>query len=218
MTTPATTTPPPAGTPPPAAAGTPAAAPVPAGSPGSGNQPPPAAAEGDKKGALTQAAGGETPPPAASGIELKAEGFKESKWLDGYKALAGEFGLDSAKAQKLFEHVNALDAERRAAGESAWQAADNKWAAELQSDPNIGGEKWKGSLQAAARGIAHFKAGPVVKVLEAAGLSNQPDIFRFFVALGSSVKEDSVAGTSSPTSGQPARKSLAEVFYGTPST
>lgn len=160
---------------------------------------------------------------APASIELKVpDGFEaDAKQLDAFKATATELGLDGPKAQKLFDQYVSLETQRTKAAEEAFVAQDRKWVAELVADPELG-DASTGKLKPAAmtdirRAVNHFKASETFALLDRAGLGNHPKVVKLFAAIGRSLREDSVAGTSQ-SAPAPERLSDAVVFYGPTTT
>ena len=176
---------------------------------------------------LETAAATETTPPAAPApakteaskapaLELKVpEGFVvDDKMLADFKANAVELGLDTPKAQKLFDQYVGLETARAKATESAFVAQDAKWQAELKADPEIGGDKFAESVQHAKRAMGRFGGAPVAQLLTQAGLGNHPALVKFFVGVGKALAEDSIQGSAAPASGAQ-RQPLSSVLYPT---
>jgi hypothetical protein len=156
----------------------------------------------------------ETKPDAKSApIELKLpEGFEADKAaLEGFKATASELGLDTAKAQKLFDQYVAIEKARTEAAEKAFVAQDAKWKAELEADPDLGGEKLKATVTNVHSALKWLGPG-VGKLIAQSGLGNHPELVRAFVKLGRGVADDSIKGTSAPGAGKSEPKSDAEIF------
>jgi hypothetical protein len=157
------------------------------------------------------------PPKPPAEIELKLpEGFKpDEEGLAAFKADAKELGLDSAKAQKLFDRYVALEAARGQAQAKAQAERDAKWTAEIQADPEIGGEKSEAAKADIRRALAKFGGAKMAQALHAAGLGNHPDLVRGFVAIGKAFAEDSIAGTAQAAGSAQPEKSLRELMYPT---
>lgn len=174
------------------------------------------------EGATTQADGkaSETKPadPKAAPIELKLpDGFKaDEKALAGFKALAAELGLDSAKAQKLFDLNVSTGAEAAKAATAAAKAEYakqvEKWKAEYQADPDIGGEKWATSQKELIRAVQIPAVRELASVFRELGHGDHPKVVKALVHLGRAHKDDSVAGTAAATAKQPTQKSDAQIF------
>lgn len=149
-------------------------------------------------------------------VELKLpDGLElDSKLVDGFKATATELGLDSAKAQKVFDQFVGFQQAQSKAADEAFTKQDAAWTAQLKADPELGGEKWDATRADIGRAAKHFKAGPALKLLEAAGLGNQPELVRFVAAVGRALREDSIAGSNS-AGGAGERKPFEDVAYPT---
>ena len=161
------------------------------------------------------------PAEAPKPLELKVpEGFDvDTKAVDGFKALAGELGLDAAKAQKIFDSYVGLSQALQKQADEAFAAQDSKWVSELKADPELqmGGPKWAAARADIGRAVSRFKAQESLAALNAAGLGNHPAIVRLFAGIGRALREDSIAGATRPAdSGE--RLSDAQVFYGTPTS
>ncbi len=165
--------------------------------------------------ALAAAAAAEPPKPAEAPkpVELKLPAGVDAKAFDGYRKLAGELGLDSEKAQKVLDNFVAVDAERAKAAEVRWRAQDEKWAAEIQADAEVGGEKHQAALVHVRRALDKFGGKAFATTLHQAGLGNHPALFKCLVAIGKALAEDSVAGSAAAAGGE--RPALQDVLYPT---
>lgn len=222
MTTPAAPTAPTAA---PAAPAAPAATPAtpPATTPAPATTPPAVPTSAPSAlGDAPEAKPAETPAAkpgdaAPTALELKLpEGFEvDAAALKGFEKTALELGLDSAKAQKVFDQFVGFQQATQKQAEAALAAQESKWLDALKADPELqlGGAKWPEAKKAIERAKAHFPdAKGAVEVLNAAGLGNHPSVVRLFAAIGRSLKEDSIAGTTAaPPKGD--RLSDAAVFF-----
>lgn len=152
-------------------------------------------------------------------VELKLpEGFTaDEKALEGFKTLAGELGLDSAKAQKVFDSYVAIEQSRAKALEQQYVQQDAKWRSELEADPDIGGAKLPATKREVALAAKFLGRGPL-ETLAKVGLGSHPDIIRALVKVGRALSDDTISGTSAPAPAATKRLSDAEIFYGTPTT
>lgn len=147
---------------------------------------------GDEKGA----APAPKPEDKPADIELKLpEGYKAADGeVDAFKALAKDLGLDSAKAQKLFDtrlkEREALQ-EQLASGAKAQVA---EWGAALKADAELGGAKFAESFEVAKRGLAKFGTPELKALLRDTGLGAHPEVVRAFFRAGKAISEDSSAG------------------------
>lgn len=168
-----------------------------------------AAAEGEKKpAAKTDAKPAPVELKLPDGIEL------DVKLVDGFKATAAELGLDSAKAQKVFDSFVGIQQAQSKAADEAFVKQDAAWAAELKADPELGGTKWEAARVDIGRAVSHFKAEPALKILDAAGLGNHPALVRFVASVGRALREDSLAGTKAGAAA-PERKPFEVIAYPT---
>lgn len=189
--TPAT---PPAGTPPPATppAGAPSAPPA---------ATPPAAPAGTLLGGNDQPPAGEQPPaggpaPAPADVDLKLPaGFDDNAPILGeFKGVAKELGLDSAKAQKVFDVYVKAQTEAQARAESEFKATREQWTADMRKDPEIGGAKWDATVTAARLGMQQFCSPELKKWIGDAGLADFPPLVKLFAKVGAAMADDSIAG------------------------
>jgi hypothetical protein len=168
-----------------------------------------------------------TPAPAPSAIEAAGadsgeveialpESFHvEPEVLTGFKSTAKELGLDSPKAQKLFDQYVALETKRAEAATKAFEERNMKWVAEIDADKEIGGAKKPAALASLRKAINHLGGEDVAKAIVAAGLGNHPALVRGLVKLGRGLGEDSVSGTTPAAGDKGAEVSLRDVMYPT---
>lgn len=144
-------------------------------------------------------------PVAASEIEIKVpEGVElDSAMLDKFKPLAKEYGLDSAKAQKLVDlYVDGMNAIMEKA-DAAWGETRKGWLDAVKKDGEIGGAKLAENVAVARKAIEKFGSPELKKVLNDTGLGSHPEVVRVFFRIGKAISEDSIAGS---TGGPPAVK------------
>lgn len=170
--------------------------------------------EGEKPAAETKQVA--EAPSDATPLELKLpEGVElDAQLLDGFKATAAKVGLDSAKAQTVFDNFVAFQQAQTKSVNESFAKQDAAWAAELKADPLLGGSKWDATRADIGRVAQHFKAGPALKLLESAGLGNHPELVRFVASVGRALREDSIAGTRQ-SGGAGERQPFGDVAYPT---
>ena len=147
-------------------------------------------------------------------LELKLpDGFAaDEKALGDFKTLASELGLDSAKAQKVFDQYVAIEAARTAATEKAYAEQSAKWAAEVEADPDLGGAKLK-ATQKEVRAAIGFVGKPFAELMSKTGFGSNPTVIRALARIGRSLANDTISGTEkAPPSGE--RLSDAALLYG----
>lgn len=170
---------------------------------------------------LSEAAAPEQPAEPAKVEAPKAlelvlpKGFEaDEKTVEGFKALAGELGLDGAKASKVVESFAAFEKARNEQLDSLAQAQDAKWRAELEALPEFSGEAKAAAMGDVRRALTKFGGQGFAKLLHAAGLGNHPELLKGFAAIGRALREDSVAGSTRPPGAAPERQPDHVVLYG----
>ena len=131
------------------------------------------------------------------GVELDA---------DLAEALMPEFkglGLTNAQAQKLVDAYTKLQQGRAEKQMEGFGKVVSGWAETAKKDPEIGGDKWAGSVQAAQRAVNTLGTPALKEYLEASGGGNHPEIIRFMAKAGSMIQEDNPASGGSGGRGQP---------------
>lgn len=178
--------------------------------------------EGDKKAAPADEAAKATAAKAeqeklekaAAALELKLP-----KGLDGkdpsvaaFKKLAAESGLDSTKAQKLFDahHAGLAEAEKkwgeaRDKGGAEWLANTRKeWRAALQNDVEFGGSKFSATKASISRVYNKYGASdPELKKFLNDGAGDNPALGKFLARIGRDMAEDTAASKSKATVAKP---------------
>jgi hypothetical protein len=83
------------------------------------------------------------------------------------------------------------------------------WAAEVKSDPELGGRRFEAARAAAQRALSRFGTPALSRSLDELGVSNSPQLFRFFVRVGQAFSEDRHVGPQLDAS----QLSAAETLY-----
>lgn len=169
-------------------------------------------AEGEKKDAPKE---GEKKDGKPVELALKVpEGFEVDKpALDAFKAFATKNELKPEVAQGVFDQYVAIEKARVEANEKAFTAQDTKWVAELKADPELGGEKWPATVKEVRAGL-NVIGRPFGELIAKTGLGNNPVVVRELVRIGRANADDTIKGTEKPASGDSARLTDAELFYG----
>lgn len=174
---------------------------APAAAPAEGAPPPAAAPPASTEAAQPPAAdakpGSEAKPTAApAALELKLpDGFTADEGLlTGFKGLAGEFGLDSAKAQKLIDLYVGTETARVKAQAEAFQTQVAEWAKAVETDKELGGANLPQTKAFASQAVQRFGGAPLVEFLNNVGLGNHPVLVKTFAAIGRALADDSIAG------------------------
>ena len=171
-----------------------------------------AAAQTAEPGA--EEAGAET--PAEEAVPVAYEPFAlppgvevDTAALEQAQSLFAEARLSQPQAQKLVDlyagKMSELVQRQRVAAESRQMA----WIAEVKNDPDLGGRRFEQARAAAQRALGRFGTPQLRRSLDELGVSNSPQLFRFFVRVGQAVSEDRYAGRGLDAS----ERSAAETLY-----
>lgn len=150
----------------------------------------------------------------ADPVELKLpEGFRaDDAQLAAIKQAFGDVGLDSPKAQKLFDTYLGFEAARAKAAEEAFGQQSASWLAEVRADKELGGERFQQTVADLGRAQKYLGAD-FGKVLAESGLGNHPVLVRALVKLGRAQREDTVAGGKSDAPPPPERLSTDSILF-----
>ncbi len=112
--------------------------------------------------------------------------------------MAAEFGLDSPKAQRLFDmHQAQLAAADKARDEStkSWIANQRQeWRKSLAADKDFGGANQEKNMAAVKRTFAKYGAGDAeLKAFLNDGAGDHPALVKLFARIGADLAEDTVA-------------------------
>lgn len=135
----------------------------------------------------------ETAKAAAAGIELKLpEGFKaDEAQLGDFKKLAKDIGLDSPRAQKLFDWETQRQATAAKAEQTAIDQLQKKWLDEVKADKDLGGANFPKTKVEIAKALTRMDPkGEFHKLLKDAGLDSHPAAVRFVAGWGAALGED----------------------------
>lgn len=101
-----------------------------------------------------------------------------------------DLGLSQEQAQKLVS----LRAEQIKADMQSQEENQKKllgeWQKQTESDPEYGGDKFKGSVEAAHLAIDKLATPEFTKLLNDTGLGNHPEVFRIMFRIGKLMQED----------------------------
>jgi len=138
----------------------------------------------------------ETAAPAE--LELKLpEGFKaDDPTLVEFRGIAKELGLDSAKAQKVFDLWPKMEAAREKAFNESREQTLKGWSEALKTDKEVGGAEHAKHLADAKFAVDKFGKDPELQAFFKSGWGNFPPLVRMMARVGKSLAEDTVAGTA----------------------
>lgn len=141
----------------------------------------------------------------------------DGKTLEPFKALAGEIGLDSEKAQKIFDYYLKTRGESMKAAQETWAKTKMGWREATTKDPDLAGdgrpETFKANIQMAIRGVDFAGGAELRDVLERTGLGSHPTVVKAFYRIGKALSEDSLAGSAgNGTPHRQDRPAMASLF------
>lgn len=153
-------------------------------------------------------------PAVPDGYQLKKpEGsLLGDQAIERISAYAKQKGLSNEDAQSLLQRESdAVKGFQQAQMEQRDQTVE-KWAKEVETDKEIGGEGFKQNIELASRVIKKFGDEQLIKDLNESGYGNYPPLVRLFHRIGKAMKEDQLV---LPGSMPVPKKSAADMLYGT---
>ncbi len=115
-----------------------------------------------------------------------------------------EIGLTNAQAQKLVDKYISIQQGRMEKQSETFATMVSGWADTAKKDPEIGGDKWDASVQAAQRAVNHLGTPALKDYLNASGGGNHPELIRFMAKAGALIAEDNPASGGAEGKGKPA--------------
>lgn len=120
-------------------------------------------------------------------------------------------GFSNEQAQKLVEREHEIRNRFVENQKTQLQEASEQWRKDTENDKEIGGEKFKESVNLASQVLKRFGSEGFMKSLETTGFGNHPELIRVFSRIGRAMDSDKlIKGGDAPK----AKKSFEEVFYG----
>lgn len=145
---------------------------------------------------------------------VPADGKYDLKMPDGVEldtelaeALGPEFAdlkLTNAQAQKLVDKYISIQQGRMAKQSETFATMVAGWAETAKKDPDIGGDKWDGTVKTAQRAVNALGSAALKEYLNASGGGNHPELIRFMAKAGELIKEDNPASGGAEGKGKPA--------------
>ena len=118
------------------------------------------------------------------------EGYQaDEKLVEGAKAIFKEVNLSQDQAQKIID----FNTKQVQEANEAWAATNKEWVQSVKADVELGGGKFKETVEAARKATDHFGTDELKKVLNESGLGNHPEVVRMFAKVGKLIGEDGVA-------------------------
>jgi hypothetical protein len=124
--------------------------------------------------------------------------------LDALSPDFKEMGLTNAQAQKLADKF--IEAKTKEANDrnEGWAKTLTKWKADAAADPEMGGDKWSGTVSKAVKAIDALGTPELKNYLEASGGGNHPELIRLMSKVGDLISEDTPPAGGDGGSGKPA--------------
>jgi hypothetical protein len=168
----------------------------------------------DAEAAQTAEAGADAPAEEAAPVAYEPfalpQGVEvDTAALEEAQSLFAEARLSQPQAQKLVDLYAGKMKELVQRQISAAESRQKAWITEVKNDPDLGGRRFESARAAAQRAFSRFGTPELRRTLDELGVSNSPQLFRFFVRVGQSVSEDRYVGAQSGAS----RLSAAETLY-----
>ena len=141
-----------------------------------------------------------TTPEAGAELEVKLpEGTViDQAFLDGYKAVAKEAGLNSEQATKIAAKYMELQSVAEKSQYDAWMKQSDDWEAELKSDKDVGGAAFNDNTAKARAALLKYGGQGLATDLNKYGLGNLPSLFKAWANVGRAIAEDQSATKGSP--------------------
>lgn len=133
---------------------------------------------------------------------------------------ARERGFSNEVAQALVERENLAVSNYAESAMSQLEEMTNvTWVNQITEDKEVGGDNFVENAELSKRVLKKFGTEDFIKVLnprskenpDGTGYGNHPELFRFFVRVGKSMKDDSFFVSKNKGT---EKKSAAEIFYG----
>lgn len=139
------------------------------------------------------------------GVTLDEESFKV------VEPVLRELNLTNEDAQKLIEKYSEIQKIQSEAAEKAFNEQVEKWADDVKTDKELGGQAFEASRSAAMKAVGKFGSHELKSLLNQTGLGNHPEFVRFCVRVGKSLQEDNPITTGGTSGG--AEKSIEDRLW-----
>lgn len=122
-----------------------------------------------------------------------------------------EQGLSKDAAQKLIETQESAKAEYFNDLQTEHKQMVSKWADQVKTDKEIGGDNYNKNVELARRVIGRFASKELLESLDSTGFGNNPEVVRVFARIGRHMASDELIQSRSTSSGP---RTMEDVFYG----
>ncbi len=119
-----------------------------------------------------------------------------------------ELGLSQEQAQKLVDFQAANAAKAQQSRQEAFSNLINKWQTDAKADKEFGGDKFEESVGIARLAVNKFGTPAFKQLMEDHGVGNHPEMIRFMLNIGRTLKEDVPGATGGAAPGKTDRVSI----------
>lgn len=109
-----------------------------------------------------------------------------------------DLNLSNGHAQMIADKFIEVQQQRAGKQAEGWAQTITKWADDAKADPEMGGNKWDGTVTAAKSTVDRFGTPALKEYLEASGAGNHPEIIRLMAKVGAMIGEDDPAISENP--------------------
>lgn len=133
---------------------------------------------------------GDTPPDTYADFTLPEGMQVDEAMLEDAKPVFKELGLNQEQAQKLVDiYAKQVQASSQTQIDNFNQLV-NDWREQAKNDGEFGGDKFDENLSVAVNAIDKFGTPELKQLLNEYGIGNHPEVIRFMVRVGHTLKED----------------------------
>lgn len=144
-------------------------------------------------------------------LKLAEGAMLDQAYVEQFSQFAKENKLTQEMAQGFLNREQNLLNSYVQKQQQEFEATQKAWVAEIEKDPEIGGEKLKENVELAHRALKQFGSEKFLSELEQTGYGNHPELVRVFAKIGQLLKEDKMVSPNAQSGGV---KTLEDIFYG----
>lgn len=147
------------------------------------------------------------------------EGFSvDEARMTSFRDAAAKRGLDQEGAQELLtlglDQAKAVATAYEAAATKAWTDTLETWKTELQSDPDLGGEKSEGAFRVIGRALDQYGTPEARQAFDLTGAGWNPHIVRFVHKMAAALSEGSPVRATKPATPSARGRTPGEKLFG----
>jgi hypothetical protein len=151
-------------------------------------------------------------PDAPSALTLPKDAVIEAKAIERTMAFAKAAGLSPDAAQQALEHANGEVAAYQEQVSNDWNTLTREtWLTETQNDPEVGGEKYVGTVTDAKRFLEKFGDEELLQFLDDTGFGNNRLVIRLLARAEKGITNTRRLPVVSGGAGEP--KTAAQKMY-----